>query len=106
MEPCQPSKVAPQLSMYVCVYVCVQTDLFRMTPFLYLIFHVQSLMSDIYNIFEFLNLKFQVRIDFILKVDLFFFFFAVILLLGYIIVTVCLLQNLTCILYPDGIDST
>lgn len=22
MEPCQPSKVAPQLSMYVCVYVC------------------------------------------------------------------------------------
>lgn len=31
-------------------------------------------MSDIYNIFEFLNLKFQVRIDFILKVDLFFFF--------------------------------
>lgn len=27
-------------------------------------------MSDIYNIFEFLNLKFQVRIDFILKVDL------------------------------------
>lgn len=77
-----------------------------MTSFLYLIFHVQSLMSDIYNIFEFLNLKFQVRIDFILKVDL-FFFFPVILLLGYIIVTVCLLQNHhTLIMHPDGIDST
>ena len=63
-------------------------------------------MSDIYNIFEFLNLKFQVRIDFILKVDL-FFFFSVILLLGYIIVTVCLLQNHhTLIMHPDGIDST
>lgn len=77
-----------------------------MTSFLYLIFHVQSLMSDIYNTFEFLNLKFQVRIDFILKVDL-FFFFPVILLLGYIIVTVCLLQNHhTLIMHPDGIDST
>ena len=76
-----------------------------MTSFLYLIFHIQSLMSDIYNIFEFLNLKFQVRIDFILKVDL-FFFFSVILLLGYIIVTVCLLQNHhTLIMHPDGIDS-
>lgn len=75
-----------------------------MTSFLYLIFHIQSLMSDIYNIFEFLNLKFQVRIDFILKVDL--FFFSVILLLGYIIVTVCLLQNHhTLIMHPDGIDS-
>ena len=77
-----------------------------MTSLLYLIFHIQSLMSDIYNIFEFLNLKFQVRIDFILKVDL-FFFFSVILLLGYIIVTVCLLQNHhTLIMHPDGIDST
>ena len=76
-----------------------------MTSLLYLIFHIQSLMSDIYNIFEFLNLKFQVRIDFILKVDL--FFFSVILLLGYIIVTVCLLQNHhTLIMHPDGIDST
>ena len=44
-----------------------------MTSFLYLVFHVQSLMSDINNIFEFLNLKFQVRVDFILKVDFFFY---------------------------------
>ena len=76
-----------------------------MTSFLYLIFHVQSLMSDINNIFEFLNLKFQVRVDFILKVDL--LFFTLILLLGYIIVTVCLLQNHnTLMMHPDGIDST
>lgn len=62
-------------------------------------------MSDINNIFEFLNLKFQVRVDFILKVDL--FFFTLILLLGYIIVTVCLLQNhSTLMMHPDGIDST
>ena len=76
-----------------------------MTSFLYLIFHVKSLMSDINNIFEFLNLKFQVRVDFILKVDL--LFFTLILLLGYIIVTVCLLQNHnTLMMHPDGIDST
>ena len=36
-------------------------------------------MSDIYNIFEFLNLKFQVRIDFILKVYLIIIIIIIIL---------------------------